>query len=726
MSFLHPWFLLAGLGVALPILAHLLNRFQVQRTDWAAMRFLDRSVRVRSRQLKLRDILLLILRCLALLLLVVALARPAWHGGAASWIPGEKRAGVIIALDASFSMQHGPQGQSRFDRALRQLAVIREKIQPGDPVTLLLLGGRERLVAHNMVFDNERWDALMQDVKATPSTIDWEGVPKRLQQLADGMDAADKEIYLVTDTQQRDWKNRSVEFHASLKQLDASATVVLVPLPGEPTNLAVTGMELVSGTLRKGGIARYQATIRNCGSAPAANVDVRCRVEGTQIDSKTIPLIAPGASETVSLFVPFHNAGATRITAEIAGDLLASDNIRRTVALVREQVSVLCVDGSGGDAGRLITAALMARGDAGSAEEAVIRSIPWLAFPAEDLSKADVIILADVPELTLDQVAQLTRFVREGNGLIWFAGDDVKVASWNERAAQGQGALLPAALGQGKTTSDALGAGIPIDPDMPDHSVCHPLQSLAGDLLIETRFLKCLDLKPSASSFTVLQLAGGNTPILLEKSLGRGQVFQFSTTAQATWNNMALTPVFPMLMQQMVSYLAAREFERPQTVGDTLTLSFVEQPDASDAVFDSPSGKTLTVPVRAYRDQFVALMENADEAGFYLARVSVQSAAVPVAVNVDTLESDVACMTAAEISEMCKSNGITIAADEAALAATIDTTRTGRSSWRTFLIAALAFLLIECLLADRLMRRQNVAESESPTSPSGDFEKHHA
>ena len=55
MTFLNPLLLIAGLGVGLPILAHLLNRFQVQHTDWAAMQFLNRSVRVRSRQIKLRD-----------------------------------------------------------------------------------------------------------------------------------------------------------------------------------------------------------------------------------------------------------------------------------------------------------------------------------------------------------------------------------------------------------------------------------------------------------------------------------------------------------------------------------------------------------------------------------------------------------------------------------------------------------------------------------------------
>ena len=104
MSFMNPLLLFATLGIALPIMAHLLNRYQVKQTDWAAMQFLNRSVRVRSRQLRLRDLLLLMLRCLAVLLLAFALARPATNSADGIWLPGEERAGVVIALDAPDSV----------------------------------------------------------------------------------------------------------------------------------------------------------------------------------------------------------------------------------------------------------------------------------------------------------------------------------------------------------------------------------------------------------------------------------------------------------------------------------------------------------------------------------------------------------------------------------------------------------------------------------------------
>ena len=183
MSFMNPLLLLAALGIALPILAHLLNRQQVKRTDWAAMQFLNRNLRVRSRQIRLRDLLLLVLRCLALLFLVLALARPVWRGGVANWIPGEARAGVVIALDASFSMAHGGADASRFEQALDHVEVISTNMRAGDPLSLILLGGNDEVLIRNMAFDRERFAALLQQAQVAPAGLDLDLVPKRILEL---------------------------------------------------------------------------------------------------------------------------------------------------------------------------------------------------------------------------------------------------------------------------------------------------------------------------------------------------------------------------------------------------------------------------------------------------------------------------------------------------------------------------------------------------------------
>lgn len=723
MSFLNPFILLAGLGIALPILAHLLNRYQVKHTDWAAMQFLNRSVRVRSRQMKLRDIILLILRCLALLLVVLALSRPAMkkaEGLAARF--GEQRAAVIIALDASFSMQHKDGTSTRFDKAREKIEAIKQGIRPGDPVTLVLMGAEHRVVARNIAFNPDAFDELLRSQKPTFESLDLDSLPRCLKDLSLDVKAPQKEIYIITDMQEQDWKPRSVWLRESFKDLAGNASVFIIPVDGGSENLAITGLDLVSGVLRKGSIARYRATVRNCGAAAALNVKVSGLVNNISADVKVIPLIAPGTAETVSLFLPFRDAGPVRITAEIDADALPADNLRRAVAVIRDKVSVLCVGGSTGDSdgsGGLIAAALRSHGSSKGQDDLDVQPVSWVELPGRDLKKFDVVVLSDVPDITPEQAHSFEEYVRAGNGLIWFAGDNVKADVWNKRSTLDGIPLLPAVIEQTIRTSDAMGVGRPLDPAITDHPVSRPLLSLPKDLLSETRFRKLLRVKPAATSVKVLTLAGRDSPVLLEHSLGRGHVFMFTTSAGLAWNNMAVTPVFPLLLQQMVTYLTAREFETPRMVGNSLSLSYVDQPDATDAVFETPSGDTITVPVRDYRDQYVAVLGSAHEAGFYLARVSLQAEGKPIAVNVDTQESNVKCLSADEAARALDGTGVRLVRSESDLLAGIEETRTSRSLWRFFMLAGLAFLIIESLFSEWMFRRAASAGNTEPDRIAG-------
>lgn len=719
MNFLNPLLLLGALGISLPILAHLLNRYQVRRTDWAAMQFLNRSVRVRSRQLRLRDLLLLILRCLALLLVVLALSRPVFDNvGETGAFAGDRRAGVVIALDTSYSMRHSDEsGTTRLQRAFDRIDKIAATVRPGDPVTFCLLGADTRVILRNAAFDPERFEEALRSQEATVESLDLDRVPGHLADLAAELKAPQKEVYIITDLQEKDWNQESAWLRRSFKDLARSASVFVVPVEGGPENLAITGLELVSGVLRKGTSARYRATVRNYGTTVARNIRVTGRVNNMDMDAKIIPAIAPGTAESVSLFLSFRDPGPVRITAHIGEDALLADNSRRAVAVIRDHVSVLCVEGASKDAegaGGLIASALRARGNGGKQDDLDVQSVSWVDLPSRDLKMFDVVILANVPDITPAQARAFKQYVREGNGLIWFGGDQVKADIWNERSGLDATPLLPAVIEESVSTSNAMGAGRPLDPTMTDHPVCRSLLSLPEDLLSEARFQRVLRVTPAATAMKVLGLAGSDSPVLLEHSLGRGHVFMFTTSAGPSWNNMAVTPVFPLLLQQMATYLTAREFETPRLVGDSLSLSYVDQPDATDAVFESPSGETMTVPVRDYRNQYVAVLKYAREAGFHLARVSLQAEGRPIAVNVDTRESAVKSLSVADAVARLRGTGVQVAGSEMDLLAGIESTRSKVSLWRIVMLAALAFLVIESLFAQWLHRK-----SSGPGHPVG-------
>src|SRR5437763_15197079 len=105
MSFLNP--ILAGLGliaVSIPIIIHLLNKRKFEKVVWAAMRFLKVSVEQNQRRIQIEDMLLLALRCLLLLLLGLALARPTIKSfGGGGWF-GQQKVTAVVLLDNSYSM----------------------------------------------------------------------------------------------------------------------------------------------------------------------------------------------------------------------------------------------------------------------------------------------------------------------------------------------------------------------------------------------------------------------------------------------------------------------------------------------------------------------------------------------------------------------------------------------------------------------------------------------
>ena len=99
MGFLNPLWLLLGASVAVPLILHLLQRHQGPRVIFPAVRYLRRAEREHARRIKLRQLLLLLLRIAALLLLAFAAARPFLRSAGVSHEP----TAAVIILDNSMS-----------------------------------------------------------------------------------------------------------------------------------------------------------------------------------------------------------------------------------------------------------------------------------------------------------------------------------------------------------------------------------------------------------------------------------------------------------------------------------------------------------------------------------------------------------------------------------------------------------------------------------------------
>ena len=100
VSFLSPLFLIGALAAAVPILLHLFHRKTDVVIDFPAVSLLTKAPVQHHRRRQLRELILLVLRVAALVLLAVSFARPYVAGAAA---PASAPV-TVVALDTSMSL----------------------------------------------------------------------------------------------------------------------------------------------------------------------------------------------------------------------------------------------------------------------------------------------------------------------------------------------------------------------------------------------------------------------------------------------------------------------------------------------------------------------------------------------------------------------------------------------------------------------------------------------
>jgi len=117
MKFLYPVYLFGLILIAIPIIIHLYFRKKLKKIFFSSLMFLKRAEASRLRWLRLKEILILIMRCLIIAAIFLALARPQFEGGL---FTKNRLAAVYVIIDNSFSMGY----DKNFETALNQAEKI--------------------------------------------------------------------------------------------------------------------------------------------------------------------------------------------------------------------------------------------------------------------------------------------------------------------------------------------------------------------------------------------------------------------------------------------------------------------------------------------------------------------------------------------------------------------------------------------------------------------------
>jgi hypothetical protein len=716
MSFLNPWMLLAAAGVAVPVLIHLLNRHRPKTIQWGAMELLRRVVRVRARQLRLQDILLMLLRCLAILLLVLALSRPTMRSGS----PVDAAdVGVLVAVDNSASMGHKPGVASRLDEAKQRAKEVFATLEPGRPVTLVSMAAQPRILLRNMGYEKGRFSRALESIQPVPEALNPQRCAEELAALLEELQAPQREMYLITDAQQVQWQQPSQGLAGTLGRIAGQARLTFVPVaPKSEDNAAVVDLQLAGGALQLGSIARFDARISNFSPGQVDVGEIDLIVDGQRIDHTYVGPLEGGESITVALRASWRKAGPTRLSVRLNSDALEVDDNRYQVVNVHESSRVLIVDGGSTDPSKpspshYIATALSPRSQAVSRLPIETETVSWLSLPNVSLERYDVIILANVPRLSDAKISALFDFVSAGGGLFVFLGSNVKVDAWNEGMWRGDQFLLPARLAGPKEVGGAGNESLPLDPVIPNHPLLGPLSSVPAETLADCRFDRVMQVRPVEQARTLLHLAASSEPILLEHEIGTGRVLMFTSTADRSWNTLPLNPVLPLLVQQSITYLARKPFETALAVGESMALPLNVQEKPAEVVVTDPMGRSRTLQTETRDGRFVVDLGPAQWTGFYEVAIEPDGKVIPLAVNLNPQESNIRVVQPAQLDADWAQTDMAIADAGTSLIQTVESQRLGRELWMYFLLAAIAVAVLESILA-KIFTRSKLQDASGP------------
>ena len=205
MTFLNPIWLLALPLIALPILIHLLNQRRHRTINWGAMQFLLSAKRMSRGMARLRQVLIMAARMLAIAGLIFAICRPLSSGWVGS-LTGGKPETVIVLLDRSASMQ-----QQRVETGETKLSSGRKKIVEA----LQTLGGNQPIVlienSANEAMSIENPKALLDLPAATvtESQSDLAAMLETTLNFISDNQTGRTDVWICSDAAQNDWNPES-------------------------------------------------------------------------------------------------------------------------------------------------------------------------------------------------------------------------------------------------------------------------------------------------------------------------------------------------------------------------------------------------------------------------------------------------------------------------------------------------------------------------------------
>ncbi|MBK6931659.1 MAG: BatA domain-containing protein [Saprospirales bacterium] len=683
MQFVFPLFLAAAAAVAIPIIIHLFYFRRFKKVYFTNVRFLQEVKDITSNRRKLRNLLVLLMRCLAIVFLVLAFAQP-YMPRTSEVRQGEKSVSVFV--DNSFSMAALSKDAPLLELAKQRARDIVKAYGPADRFQVLTTdfeGRDQRLVGKE--------DALgrIEEIRIGPATRDLSKVLLRQQQCLNTGKAENRIAFLISDFQENiaDLANFS----------DTLLEINLVPMRAvRENNISIDSAWFESPVQILNQPANLLVKISNRGEEDAGEVRLALRHDGQSKPVGALQIPARSSRlDTVSFTIlhpGWHEAklSVTDFPVQFDDDYFLS-------FYVAERINVLCINGT--QPNKFLNN-VFAGARYFHLDNADVRALNYATF-----GNYQLIILHETALISSGLAQELKSFAQNGGNVLVFPPQNADLNSYN--------GLLQ--------HFDAAPLG-PFDPAPRLASQINTEEYVFRDVFLNKS--ANLRLPGSQGNFKIAANRGeyiltyrDGTAMLAKFAAGEGAFYLSAAPLDEKVNDLVRNgEVFvPLLFKTAVAGTKGRQIA--YTIGKDEVLEANHQvsaagemvyklrltADAAAADGNAPAaaaGSGEFIPEQRILGSKVLLTPGtqARDAGWYRLGLRADSTLAEFAFNYDRRESDLRYRTPEALAEGLPANMKVLAENaEANFTQVVNEENQGIVLWRWCLVFALLFLALEVL-----------------------------
>ena len=649
MTFLYPSMLWALAALAIPIAVHLFNFRRHKQVYFSNTAVLKTIQQENAKTRRLKYLVTLFLRCLFIAALVLAFAFPYNKETAASINTEEGVVGIYI--DNSMSMKAQSSKTTLLEDARESAKSLVRSFSPST---------RYMLMTNSFEIQNE-YPMNQEEMLSQLDRMRLDGPPVKMNTIVDrfgmlrhqhGFDASNLFVY-------SDFQRNMLDL--SGVQPDTNLHVVAIPMSAMvSSNLAVDSVWLGSPVMQAGLTNELHVMISNRGEKGVKGLPVNLSMDGRVSASTTVDVEGGEQAEAVMQFLLQAN-GDTRCSVSIMDYPIVFDDVYRFVIATRPNLKVVELNRS-----RQPSPVSMIFDDDPQYE---FTQMDPSRFDLGELAKAQLVVVSELSSLNETMRKTLLDYVSEG-ACVAFFHDDGKEVDTNTVSA-GNLAL------QHEFFDDVI-------LDMPQHA----------DL---PKVMQHVHLRPAADASVLIRLDNGE-PLMIQRKIGKGYVFDFATTLDAQWSTLADNALVVPLMLKM-ALVGGGVGEIAYTLGEDKSLLFddLEGIGAEELTVRSEDGTFEVMPMHEVRNNrlCVFFQDDLPQAGFYELRVA-DSVRHVMAWNDNRLESEMLFAGKEEIQKAFDGAGLKVmavmSADEFAGHDLVQAMARRSSQWKWLVLLALLAL----------------------------------